>query len=247
MSGGASSSGSSRPVEPEVSNAGIIDMKAFPVVEPLPCFDKGKVGAPQTVNLERVSLPTGESLSEFVANIHFMGEKLQPFMDFAVGADAELSERFSFREAGAQVAGSQRDGSPGSGCASACREMARRVILANHRSLRTWEDEWVILPTVPGAAQPLLPGAPEPGAPTEAEGPVPDNMASSFTDRAFTSSDGGKGRETVREELREVASEPQSGQARVGGSRTQSEGGWTVQTSRQLICARFWTGTESPV
>ena len=151
MSGGASSSGSSsRPVEQEVStrpvgaelfNAKCIDMKAFPVVESLPCFDKGKVGAPKTVNLERVLLPTGESLSEFVANIHFMGEKLQPFMDFAVGADAELSERFSFREAGARVAGSQRDGSHDSGCAAACREMARRVILANHRSLRTWEDE----------------------------------------------------------------------------------------------------------
>ena len=192
-------------------------MKEFPVVESLPCFDKGKVGAPQTVNLERVLLPTGESLSEFVANIHFMGEKLQPFMDFAVGADAELSERFSFREAGAQVAGSQRDGSPGSGCGAACREMARLVILANHRSLRTWEDEWIILPTVPGAAQPLLPGAPEPGAPTEAEGPVPDKMASSLTDRASTSPDGGKGRETVREELREGASEPQSGAGSGGG------------------------------
>ena len=95
--------------------------------------------------------------------------------------------------------------------------MAKLVILANHRSLRTWEDEWVILPTVPGAAQPLLPGAPEPGAPTEAEGPVPDNMASSVTDRASTSPDGGKGRETVREELREGASEPQSGAGSGGG------------------------------
>ena len=146
-----------------------------------------------------------------------MGEKLHPCMDFAVGADAELSERFSFREAGARVAGSQRDGSPGSGCATACQEMTRLVILANHRSLRTWEDEWVILPTVPGAAQPLLPGAPEPGAPTEAEGPVRDNMASSLTDRASTSWDGGKGRETVRKELREVASEPQSGAGSGGG------------------------------
>ena len=206
------------------------------------------MGAPQTVNLERVLLPTGESLSEFVANIHFMGEKLQPFMDFAVGADAELSERFSFREAGAQVAGSQRDGSPGSGCAAACREMARLLILANHRSLRTWEDEWVILPTVPGAAQPLLPGAPEPGALTEAEGPAPDNMASSLTDRESTSSDGGKERE------RRYARNGERGranlkaeQARVRDSRTQSEGGWTVQTSRQRICARCWTGTESPV
>ena len=169
MSGSASSSGSSRPVGAEVSsrpvgsevsNAGIIDMKAFPVVQSLPCFDKGKVGAPQTVNLERVLLPTGEALSEFVSDLHFMGEKLQPFMDFAVGADAELSERFSIRDAGALVAGSQRDKSAGSGCAAACREMVRLVLLASHRSLRTWEDEWVILPTVPGAAQPLLSNAP---------------------------------------------------------------------------------------
>ena len=123
---------------------------------------------------------------------------------------AELSERFSFREAGARVAGSQRDGSHDSGCAAACREMARRVILANHRSLRTWEDEWVIFPTVPGAAQPLPPGAPEPGAPTEEEGLVP-------ADRASTSSEGGKGGETAREEQREAASEPQSGAGSGGG------------------------------
>ena len=141
MSGGASSSSSSRPVRSEVSNAGVIDMEVFPVVESLSCFDKGKVRAPQTVNLERVLLPTGEALSAFVSNLHFMGEKLQPFINFAVGADAELSERFSFRDAGAQIAGSQRDGSAGSGCVAACREMARLVLLANHRSLRTWEDE----------------------------------------------------------------------------------------------------------
>ena len=206
---------SSRPVGSEVSNASIIEMKTFPVVESLPCFDKGKVGAPQTVNLERVLLSTGEALSEFVSNLHFMGEKLQPFMDFAVGTDAELSERFSFRDAGALVAGSQRDGSAGSGCTAACREMVRPVLLANQWSLRTWEDEWVILLTVPGAAQPLLPDAPEPGAPTEGEGQVPDNMASSLTDRTSISSAGGKGR--VREEPREVASEPQSGAGSGGG------------------------------
>ena len=88
--------------------------------------------------------------------------------------------------------------------------MARRVILANHRSLRTWEDEWVILPTAPGAAQPLPPGAPEPGAPTEEEGLV-------SADRASTSSEGGKGGETAREEQREAASEPQSGAGSGGG------------------------------
>ena len=226
MLGGASSNASSRPVGAEVSsrrvgsevsNAGITDMKAFPVVESLLCFDKGKVGAPQTVNLERVLLPTGEALSEFVSTLHFMGEKLQPFMDFAVGADAELSERFSFRDAGALVTGSQRDGSAGSGWAATCREMARLVLLADHRSLRTWEDEWVILPTVPGAAQPLLPDASEPGAPTEGESQVLDNMASSLADRTSISSAGTKGRETVREEPREVASEPQSGAGSGGG------------------------------
>ena len=137
MSGVATSSSSSRPVGSEVSNAGIIDMEVFPVVESLPCFVKGKVGTPQTVNIERVLLPTGEALSSFMSNLHFMGEKLQPFMDFAVGADAKLADRFSFRDAGAQVARSQRDGSAGSSCAAACREMARLALLANHRSLRT--------------------------------------------------------------------------------------------------------------
>ena len=104
MSGGASSSSSSRLVGSEVSNAGIIDMEVFPVIESLHCFNKGKVGAPQTVNLDRVLLPTGGALSSFVSNLHFMREKLQPFVDFVVGADAELAERFSFRDAGAQVA-----------------------------------------------------------------------------------------------------------------------------------------------
>ena len=197
-------------------------MEVFPVVESLTCFGKGKVEAPQTVNLDRILLPTGKALSSFVSTLHFMGGKLQPFMDFAVGADAELAERFSFRDAGAHVARSQRDGSAVSCCAAACREMTRLVLLAKHRSLRTWEDEWVILPAVPGAAQPLLPGAPEPGAPTEGEGLFPDNSASSLTDRTSISSAGGKGGETVREE-REVASEPQSREGSGGGSRNQSE------------------------
>ena len=43
MSGGASSSSSSRSVGSEVLNAGIVDMDKFPVLELSPCFDKGRV------------------------------------------------------------------------------------------------------------------------------------------------------------------------------------------------------------
>ena len=77
MSGGASFSSSSRPLESEVSNAGIVDIDEFPVLEALPCFDKRKVGTPQTVNLNRVLLPTGEALSSFASTLHFMGGKLR--------------------------------------------------------------------------------------------------------------------------------------------------------------------------
>ena len=87
--------------------------------------------------------------------------------------------------------------------------MARFVLLANHRSLWLWQDEWVILPTIPGAGnravQPLLPVAPETVAPpAEGGGPVTENSASSFTDRASTSSAGGRRRGAVHEGLREV-------------------------------------------
>ena len=99
MSGGASSSSSSRSVGSEVSNDGIVDMDEFPVLELSPCFDEGRVGRPPVVNLNRVLLPSGEALSLFAYNLHFMRGKLQPFMDFAVGADAELVDRFSFRDA----------------------------------------------------------------------------------------------------------------------------------------------------
>jgi hypothetical protein len=81
-------------------------MGVFPVFEVLPCFDKGKVGAPLTVNLARVLLPSGEALQEFASNIHMMGGVLQPFMDFALGANAAEAERFGYRDAGARVAGS---------------------------------------------------------------------------------------------------------------------------------------------
>ena len=62
----------------EASKAGIIDMDVFPVVEALPCLDKGRVRTPQTVNLDRVLLPTGEALSSFAFNFHFMREKCSP-------------------------------------------------------------------------------------------------------------------------------------------------------------------------
>ena len=99
MSGGASSSSSSRSTGSEVSNAGIVDMDKFPVVELSHCFDKGRVGRPPVVNLNRVVLPSGEALSLFTYNLHLMRGKLQPFIDFAVGADAEVADRFRFRDA----------------------------------------------------------------------------------------------------------------------------------------------------
>ena len=134
-------------------------------------------------------------------------------MDLTVGADAEVADRFSFRDAGAQVASFQRGASPINYCVAGCRKIARLVLLANHRSLRLLLNEWVILPTVPSredrAVQPLLPVASEPVVSTaEGSGPVSDNSANSFTNRASTSSAGDKGRETVHAELREVASEP---------------------------------------
>ena len=114
----------------EVSNARVIGRDEFPVLELLPCFVKGRIGTPQTVNLNRVLLPSGEALSSFASNLHFMGGKLQPFMDFAVGADAEVANRFSFLNAGAQVASSQRDASAIN--VAGRRAMARLVLLANH-------------------------------------------------------------------------------------------------------------------
>ena len=99
MSGGASSSSSSRSVGSEVSNASTVDMDEFPVLEWSPCFDKGRLGRPPVVSLNRVLLASGEALSLFAYNLHFMREKLHPCMDFAVGADAEVADRFSFRDA----------------------------------------------------------------------------------------------------------------------------------------------------
>ena len=99
MSGGASSSEGS-PAWLDVSNAKAIDFENAPIFETLPCFVEGRVGTPQTVNLARVRLPSGEAVSAFTSNIHLMGEKLQPFMDFALGEGAEVSDRFRFRDIG---------------------------------------------------------------------------------------------------------------------------------------------------
>ena len=77
MSGGPSSSGVSNPVGLDVSNA-TGDVDKFPMLEDLHCFEEGRVGAPRTVNLARVRLPSGEAVSSFASNIHLVGEKLQP-------------------------------------------------------------------------------------------------------------------------------------------------------------------------
>ena len=57
-----------------------------------------------------------------------MGGKLQPFMDFAVGADAEVADRLRFRDVGTQIASSQQDGSPTNCCVVGYREMTRLVL-----------------------------------------------------------------------------------------------------------------------
>ena len=95
------------PVGLDVSNATEIDVDKFPVLQTLPCFEGGEVGTPKTVNLARIMLPSGEVISLFASNIHFMGEKLQPFMDFSLGADANVVERFHFRDVGSKKASSQ--------------------------------------------------------------------------------------------------------------------------------------------
>ena len=112
MSGGASSSGISNPVGLDVSNATEIDVEKFSLLEDPPCFKEGRVGTPKTVNLARVRLPSGEAVPVFASNIFLIGEKFPPFMDFELGADANVTDRFHFRDTGLQVAGSQRDASP---------------------------------------------------------------------------------------------------------------------------------------
>ena len=183
MSGGASSSEGS-PAWLDVSNAKAIDFENAPIFETLPCFVEGRVGTPQTVNLARVRLPSGEAVSAFTSNIHLMGEKLQPFMDFALGEGAEVSDRFRFRDIGVQVAGSEQVGSSYHRCLAACKEMTRLVLLANFKSLRLLEDEVVILPCLPGAAPNFESAAPEPSASPAAGGAPLGNMVSGPTERA---------------------------------------------------------------
>ena len=94
MLGGPSSSSCNNPVALDVFNATAIDTAHFRVIETLPCFEAGRLGTPQMVNLDRGMLPSGEALSPFASILHFMGGRLQPFMDFAVGANAEVAAQF---------------------------------------------------------------------------------------------------------------------------------------------------------
>ena len=131
MSAGASSSGSSIPVWLDVSNSTIKDINEFcPVLETIPCFDERRVETPRIENLQRVML-SRQVLYTFASYLYFMGRKLQSFMDFALGADAEVTFRFRFFDTGTQVASSQRNASPTNCCVAGCREMTRLVQLAN--------------------------------------------------------------------------------------------------------------------
>ena len=87
-SDGASASSSSNNVVLDDSNATAIYISRFPV-QKTPCYEARRVGTPKLVHLDRVVLPSGEALPSFASNLHFMGGKLQPFMEFAVGAGAE--------------------------------------------------------------------------------------------------------------------------------------------------------------
>ena len=83
------------------------DIKKVSVLETLlSCFDEERVETPKIVNLQRALLPLGEALSFLRLISNVMGEKLQPFMDFAVGADAEVAARFCFLNARAQISSS---------------------------------------------------------------------------------------------------------------------------------------------
>ena len=174
MSGGASSSEGSNPAGLDVSNATAIDFDKSPIFEALPCFEEGRVGTPQIVNLARVRLPSGEAVTTFTSNIHLMGEKLQPFMDFALGEGAAVSDRFRFRNIDVQVAVSEQVGSSHHRCMAACKEMTRLVLLANFKSIWLLEDEVVILPCVPGAGERAAPNSgsapPDPSVPPAAGG-----------------------------------------------------------------------------
>ena len=91
----------------DVSNAEEIDVETFPMLYTLlPCSEEVRGGSPRTVNLARVRLPSGEAVWVFASNIYLMENKLQLFLDFALGADANVTDRFRFRDTGSQVAGS---------------------------------------------------------------------------------------------------------------------------------------------
>ena len=126
-------------------------------------------------------------------------------------------DSFHFRNTSSQVAGSQRDASLTNCCMTGCREMIRLVLLANLKSLRLLEDEWVILLCVPGAGDRASPTplsvTPEPVTPpAEGGGGLLGNSVSSSAERAPASPAGHQGGETTPERPREdVAIGPQSG------------------------------------
>ena len=165
------------------------------------------------MNVARVRLPSGEAVIAF-ASIHLIEEKLQPFVDLALGEGAAVTDKFRFRDIGVQVAGSQQVGFSHHRCLAACKEMTRLVLLANFKSLRVLEDEGVLLPCVPGAGERAVPtplsAPPDPGATSAAGVGTPlGNLVSGPTERAPTSQAGD--RETTHEGPRDVASEPQRG------------------------------------
>ena len=124
MPGGASLSCARNDVGSDVFNATEKDTNKFPVRKPLPCFEERRVGTPKTVNLDRDVLSSGEAInsSSFASDLHFVGGKLQPFVDLAVGAEADVADRPCFRNAGTQVASSQRDASLTNCCVADCRK-----------------------------------------------------------------------------------------------------------------------------
>ena len=143
-----------------------------------------------------------------------MGEKLQPFMGFALGERASVTDRFCFRDIDVQVAASQQVGSSYHRCLAACKEMIRLVFLVNFKSLRLLEDEGVILPCVPGAGERAAPtplsAPPDPGVlPAAGVGAPLGNLVSGPTERAPTSQAGDQ--ETTHEGPRYVAIEPPRG------------------------------------
>ena len=212
---GAYSSSSNNHAVLDVSNATDIGIDKFSILETLTCFEKGRVGTPKFVNLDHVVLPLRKALSSFTSNLHFMGGKMQSFMDFAVGADAEVTTGFRFRDAGVQVATSQRDLSPTNCCVAGCREIVWLVLLTNQRSLRLLQEKFIIFPSVPGRGEPRsttpLPVAPDLAAPPVAGGgPVPETSASNTTKRAFILYAAYRRGEASPEGPRDVASGPQS-------------------------------------